>query len=1057
MQGTRIRVLGLSLLALGSGCGDDTMDPDGGVPQCVVAADCDDGTFCNGAELCQPASPMADGRGCVPAASPCMEGQSCDEGTSACLTECDLTADADGDGVDALECGGTDCDDADPFRFPGNPEVCDADNRDEDCDPTTFGGRDADRDTFQDASCCNADASGTLQCGMDCQDDRAGVFPGATEVCNGFDDDCDGTVDEGVSVMGFRDADGDLHGDPDSPMVACPGTPRFSLLDDDCDDTNNRVHGAQVEICDTLDNDCDGTTDESTRPVTWYRDQDMDGFGSAGSGTLIACEPPDGYSLLPIDCDDERAGVNPLAEEACNGRDDDCNGAADYRIGPSDFEDDDGDGFVDVSCGGLGDDCDDRDPAVNPGADPSCDGRDNDCDGAIDDGEPVSFWLDEDGDGYGTGEPMVTCVPPVGYVRRDGDCEDSLASRNPGARDDCDGVDDDCDGDIDEDATRLAFYPDGDGDGAGGGTPVLACAAPAGHGLFPADCDDADPTRYDGAPELCDLVDNDCDGTADEAAEVVCGLANATGTCTAGSCELTTCDEGFEDCDGVESTGCEVELAANALHCGACDAACPEGPAGRASCVMGSCGLSCDAGMEDCDGDPITGCEADPMTDIRNCGGCGIRCAPRPNTAATCIAGSCGVECLDGFVDCDGMAANGCEIQTAEDPANCGSCGNACVLSTDACVRGMCVGLPFESDGSDGAFAPTVDTVLPPGIYQYTTIDIPAGVTVTTSGTGVLELYASGDVTIEGVIDVSGSRGGTWSGGGGCSGDGGGGGATGTPLAPGLGRSCAGGGGGLGAPGEGGTGTSGQLSCAFGGSFGGGAGGGTGGSVLVYLGGGGGGGFAGGGGGGHSTLAGDGASIAGASQGGAGGLRGEGGEPSFAGTPLAVYAGGNGCSDRDGGGGSIGADAVADLAVASTFRPGSGGGGSGPASSCARGSGGGGGGGAVRIASATRIVIGSAGEVRANGEAGGNGGGGAGSGGVIYLSAPELESLGRVSAIGGGTAGCRSGGVGRIRLSVLPERCTAWGAFDPPLPTGGCVPSATPAPPGRTYIDTYPF
>jgi hypothetical protein len=63
--------------------------------------------------------------------------------------------DADGDGVEGWVCGGNDCDDADPRRFPGNPEVCDAAGFDEDCDPNTFGDRDLDGDRFVDARCWN--------------------------------------------------------------------------------------------------------------------------------------------------------------------------------------------------------------------------------------------------------------------------------------------------------------------------------------------------------------------------------------------------------------------------------------------------------------------------------------------------------------------------------------------------------------------------------------------------------------------------------------------------------------------------------------------------------------------------------------------------------------------------------------------------------------------------------------------------------------------------------------------------------------------------------------
>ncbi|MEK6687727.1 MAG: putative metal-binding motif-containing protein, partial [Gemmatimonadota bacterium] len=106
---------------------------------------------------------------------------------------CAIDPDADRDGANAMACGGTDCDDTDAMRTPGGVEICDDANRDEDCDPSTFGSRDADGDTFVDAACCN-DEGGTMRCGSDCNDSRRDAHPGATEACEGIDNDCDGDV-----------------------------------------------------------------------------------------------------------------------------------------------------------------------------------------------------------------------------------------------------------------------------------------------------------------------------------------------------------------------------------------------------------------------------------------------------------------------------------------------------------------------------------------------------------------------------------------------------------------------------------------------------------------------------------------------------------------------------------------------------------------------------------------------------------------------------------------------------------------------------------------------
>jgi alpha-tubulin suppressor-like RCC1 family protein len=632
----------VAVTALLAGCGDDGAGPPVGAELCRVDRECDDGVYCNGVEVCDPDAESADRIGCALGEPPCMAGQSCEEDAQECVTVCEVTEDADGDGSIAIACGGDDCDDADANRFPGNVETCDLEGHDEDCDETTIGDRDSDNDGFVDARCCNGDT-----CGEDCADGNARVNPTSSEVCDNLDNDCNGSIDEGVQVEGFADDDRDLHGDPSMPIMACPGTPGFATVDDDCDDDNPARHGAQLELCDTIDNDCDGTVDEAPSAVTWYGDADGDGFGSPETAQLISCEPVEGFSLLSTDCDDGRSGVNPAADEQCNGRDDDCNGLADFVIEMGNLEDDDGDGVADMRCA-IGQDCDDEDPATFPGAPEVCDGRDNDCDGIGDDGTDSTVWYpDLDRDGYGDpdGTTLMVCEPPPGYVLRSGDCDDSSADINPGVADECDDRDGDCDGVIDEDAERTTFYPDVDEDGYGDSeNPVLACQLREGLVSGAGDCDDTTELVSPAVDEVCNSVDDDCDGTVDE--------GFPTETCGVGACEVTVglCADGeIISCEPLPPTMADV----------------------------------CDGIDNDCDGvvdDEPTA--SNSCTDAQTLGSC---------DAGTCVL----TACRPGYANCNSFDPDGCEVDLGSDPAACGSCDTAC-LPGDSCVDGKCQNQPLE-------------------------------------------------------------------------------------------------------------------------------------------------------------------------------------------------------------------------------------------------------------------------------------------------------------------------------------------------------------------------
>lgn len=133
-----------------------------------------------------------------------------------------------------------DCDDADANRFPGNPEVADANGHDEDCDYTTYGFRDVDGDGFGDHRAQNVNNAGVVIAGQDCDDQRRSVHPNAPEVCNKIDDNCDGAVDEGVQVMLYQDRDRDGFGDGKTRFAGCYQDLRAGVVtnDSDCDDSN---------------------------------------------------------------------------------------------------------------------------------------------------------------------------------------------------------------------------------------------------------------------------------------------------------------------------------------------------------------------------------------------------------------------------------------------------------------------------------------------------------------------------------------------------------------------------------------------------------------------------------------------------------------------------------------------------------------------------------------------------------------------------------------------------------------------------------------------------
>jgi hypothetical protein len=508
---------------------------------------------------------------------------------------CDGTVD-DGFDVDNdgwTSCAG-DCNDTLPEIYPGAPEICD--DLDNDCDSHAdedMNGDgcfdyllDVDNDAYGvdgDTQCwCDPNGDYRAIVGGDCDDAEAAINPGANETCNFIDDDCDGIVDDGYDV----DADG---------WTTCEG---------DCNDNEADAYPGAMEQCDDIDNDCDGSIDEGQDApgcITYYKDTDDDGYGVDGDSECW-CDPNGDYrATMGGDCDDWDPAVHPNANEVCNFIDDDCDGDVDEGY------DLDNDGYT--TCDG---DCDDNEVEAYPGATEVCDDIDNDCDGGIDEGQDISgcfdYLLDDDGDGYGVdGDTECWCDPTGdyraaqggdcddndaavnpdanelcnfiddncdgnvddgydmdgdGYTTCDGDCNDAEVNAYPGAQEACDGIDNDCDGGIDEDEGATGcddYYLDVDDDGFGvSGTEQCTCEPQGNYrAVVGGDCDDGDDQVHPNAQEICDGVDNDCGGGADEAWPN-CTVDNGTPACVTGQCVIDSCDSGFYDPDDDYDTGCEA-------------------------------------------------------------------------------------------------------------------------------------------------------------------------------------------------------------------------------------------------------------------------------------------------------------------------------------------------------------------------------------------------------------------------------------------------------------------------------------------------------------------
>ena len=269
-----------------------------------------------------------------------------------------------------------------------------------------------------------------------------------------------------------------------------------------------------VEQCNGVDDDCDENTDPPDSPgcVMWFMDTDGDDYGD-GPGDCL-CEPTSSnHVTLDGDCDEANVGVNPGAQETCNFIDDDCDGATDESNA--------------TGC--------------------------------------EMMYFDGDNDGYGDATKSdCSCKKSADYEWKAGDCDDADPLSNPGEEELCDEKDNDCNGQTDEENAIgcLPLYLDKDSDSYGLSDQLKCLCGESGSytATKGGDCDDTEYNVHPTVVELCDGLDNNCNGQTDEdPALASCGIvAHAQVACQDG-CVISECDPGYFDQNEVYSDGCEFQ------------------------------------------------------------------------------------------------------------------------------------------------------------------------------------------------------------------------------------------------------------------------------------------------------------------------------------------------------------------------------------------------------------------------------------------------------------------------------------------------------------------
>ncbi|HQM10806.1 MAG TPA: hypothetical protein PK140_15495 [Polyangiaceae bacterium] len=176
---------------------------------------------------------------------------------------------------------------------------------------------------------------------------------------------------------------------------------------------------------------------------------------------------------------------------------------------------------------------------------------------------------------------------------------------------------------------------------------------------------------------------------------VACNSTNGTAMCQSSKCVIA-CYPGYGNCNGLVEDGCETNTQSSPNHCGGCGQTCSNNHISNPTCTNGVCSGACTTGWADCDSNKLTnGCETNTNTSVDNCGGCGNACSGNNIPSRSCANGVCNGSCASGYADCNGnKLTDGCETNTASDVSHCGACNKPCSTNhvSPLCSNGQCIG-----------------------------------------------------------------------------------------------------------------------------------------------------------------------------------------------------------------------------------------------------------------------------------------------------------------------------------------------------------------------------